>query len=97
MAWWKTAKVGDKVVCIDDNWKEPDMGPFNPVKGSVYIIDEIHPFALAIGGGIISFEGFSRNYYCTAYFRPVVNKSSETGVAALKRHLIGAPIKEGVE
>lgn len=28
-------------------------------------------------------------------FRPVVNRSSETGVAALRRHLIGAPVKEG--
>lgn len=97
MAWWKTAKVGDKVVCVDDNWKEPNMGSINPVKGSVYIIDEILPFALAIGGVILSLEGFSRNYYCAAYFRPVVNRSSETGVAALKRHLVGAPVTEGAQ
>lgn len=38
MAWWKTAKPGDPVVCVDAYW-EPDYSPL--IEGRVYRFQKV--------------------------------------------------------
>lgn len=53
MAWWKTAKVGDRIVCI----KGSGLSPCGPVKpsdfpeaGRIYTIEDIFPEMMAVSG-----------------------------------------------
>jgi hypothetical protein len=38
MAWWKTAKPGDPVVCVDDIW-EDGLSPLR--MGRIYIVQDV--------------------------------------------------------
>lgn len=94
MSWWKTAKVGDKVVCIRDApWFWPrDQREFM-VRGKIYEIAELQAhgewvFLNLIGcGDFFSHQGF----------RPVQPKSTETGLAIIRKILDQAPVRETVD
>lgn len=97
MSWWKYAKPGDKVVCI----AEPSSGvqdmlkahgvPF-PRKGEVVTVDQ---FETATWGEIVfcSVEyppresPYGEVWSDCDCFRPVQKKSTEAGLAALRKHL----------
>lgn len=55
MSWIQTAKVGQRVVCINDRWGGPDVrllqaeGYIFPKKHNIYTIREIRPDSKNIG------------------------------------------------
>ncbi len=84
-----TFRVGQEVVCIQEReWKRLAGGanpsPEHPVKGDVYIIDEIKEWAGF--GCAIRIAGFGRNWYLTIHFRPVQKRKTDISslVALLK-------------
>jgi hypothetical protein len=97
MGWWKTAKPGDKVVCVS----EPTNSQFgshthHPLEvGSIYEIEgvEIDPFYTKANGVGFFLRGFDDGFGANL-FRPVQTKSTETGMAILKNILNGASVKE---
>jgi hypothetical protein len=105
MGWWKTAKPGDKVMCVDGDF--PNSGGPLPIKGEVYTISEIvfwdHWPAVPYSGPAVFLTEIARRRCVTdnrihpfgvRRFRPVQTKSTETGMAILKSILNGAPVKD---
>lgn len=89
MSWWKYAKPGDKVVCVDDAWESYyDFGP-SPERGEVYIIIDMGEVPGEAHLGCVLFLKLSgcTCYYNAACFRPVQPKSTEAQVALLRKHL----------
>ena len=96
MGWWKTAKPGDKVVFCDkgpNEWVSTDeiaeMAP-DPIYGHVYTVVVVAPFSWANSGfHVLLKELSSRVHYDAGMFRPVQTKSTETGMAILRKLLAG--------
>ena len=92
--WWKTAKVGDKIVCIDAEDR-------SLIKlGCVYTVDAVYEARGVVFVALCGVHvGESDRGYFVERFRPVQksNRSTETGfrilkeIAARKRE----PAKEG--
>ena len=109
MSWWKTAKPGDRVVCVDDSWGQ-GISPYKKcplIMGRVYEIasiimsdgvgpsgDGVLPSAVVVGLPNPYFRSGEELGFDVARFRPVQTKSTETGMAILKRILNGAPVSE---
>lgn len=95
MAWWQTARPGDKVVCVVRDWHGDDEAP-DPVFNVIYTIREVRPDEDFVWSGCaLFFEEFPVFAgFCASGFRPVAKRSSESGVAALRRHLHGLPVSE---
>lgn len=107
--WWQTAKVGDKVVCLDPTWGAD--GPLQrmccpnlPIKGRVYTIRTIESGVAVIARGeevFIRLAEISNPAICgkepvffACKFRPVQPRSTETGMAIIRKILDQAPVKE---
>lgn len=102
MSWWKTAKVGDKVVCVDIDMEA------RLVVGAIYTIAEIRlsrEMVIDVEMGCFTNEGCGirvvevacrdvNSWFHCRRFQPVETKSTETGMAILKRILNGAPVSE---
>ena len=88
MSWWKTAKPGDKVVCIE-GYSRDYLCKVHA--GGVYTVDEIWPSNSGMGI-VVSFIGLRKEGggvfgFAVERFRPVQTKSTDTGMAILKRIL----------
>ncbi len=71
-------KIGQKVVCINDNWNEPRGLPPLPKKGEIYTSDGSDKY----GDGIFlrGFDWFlnsGRVSFYTGNFRPIVDIGDE--------------------
>jgi hypothetical protein len=96
MIWWKYAKAGDKLVCVDDRWKnKPDLCP---KLGDVLTLKLVEELETRCGGKhfFAMFEECGRAL-TVLYFRPVQTRSTETGMSILKSLLTGAGVKEGMD
>lgn len=102
MAWWH--RRGQKVVCVQpgnhrihlDGSITDDAVQVEP--GRIYTIEGVYRDERLVSGAFFKLAEFPPLVgHDSALFRPAVNKSSEAGVAALRRHLIGAPVKEPVQ
>ena len=89
MSWWKTAKAGDKVVCVKmpvEIW-----GGLTPIVhvGGVYTIAAIKPTRhISVGVAVRLIEQPNeRALYNPKLFRPVQTKSTETGMKMLRKLL----------
>lgn len=98
MAWWERAQVGDRVVCIDDDW---DYFPANggPASGQVYVISVIvaHPPGVNVYKGCLIFLGFSDfgpERFSAACFRPVERDRTASGMKTIRKLLDTVPVKE---
>jgi hypothetical protein len=106
MGWWKTAKPGDKVICVDDttryapralNIRSPqDVGLR---AGCIYVFDgpgETHPIFSDVP--TVRVAGLDHPGIYAGRFRPVQTKSTDTGMAILKAILNGQrqPERDGV-
>lgn len=99
-------KVGQKVVCVNDQFKPLDSKVFSalPVKGQIYTIRLIYGpnvhgygFLLAeITGMPWPGDGEERGFLATR-FRPLVEKSTETGMAILRGILDRESIRRNAE
>lgn len=101
MSWWKTAKPGDKVVCVcEDHDRVLRVG-------EVYVLSEIRyipncvdgmtgkPDGTEFGVRVVGVPNRTKGaYFKPTRFRPVQTKSTETGMAILKRILNSAPVRE---
>lgn len=100
MGWWKTAKVGDKVVCVATaNVNDHGLPPAPHEVGRVYEIREIFQHDFANCGVALWFGAYRhgrKSCFGADLFRPVAKRSSETGVAALKQHLKTAPVRDRI-
>ncbi len=98
--WWKTAKVGDKVVCVRLPTCAPEawMLTEHAVSvGLVYQVEEIEvdaEYDYGIRVRINDFDEKWENWHCPSLFRPVEPKSTETGFAIIRKILDRAPVKE---
>lgn len=95
MAWWKTAKVGDPVVCVDDDWHGPYFKG-QPVIGQVLVIHDMIVVERLSHDGcpvFLNFKG-SEGGYNAICFRPVQPKSTETGMKMIRKLLDSVPVKE---
>jgi hypothetical protein len=93
MGWWKTAKPGDKIVCINDEWRNLDgirvLGEDMPVRGGIYTIAHIRPDRYQPCRVSVSIAVFGIYLWNPEKFRPVQIKSTETGMAILRKLLTG--------
>ena len=86
--WWKTAKAGDKVVCL----KLPrdiafGLTPMVRV-GGVYTVEAIEPTRQTSSGVAVKLiEQLDGGCYNPELFRPVQTKSNETGMKMLRKLL----------
>lgn len=88
-------EVGQKVVCIDDDWTHwmlPSSVEINlPVKGNIYTITEVGPASLVGGVGIRLAESHPVVWYSYLCFAPVQENKGEQrtqkGVDKLKELL----------
>ena len=94
MGWWVSAKRGDKVVCIDDEWIDYDPG--FPRRGQVLEIYDLASFPdLAVDGCDVYLNFTNSEWgYLASCFRPVTPKSTETGMKIIRSILDRAPVKE---
>ena len=96
MGWWKTAKPGDKVVCINsDGWVEsphsPEYAPMPesmPVVGQVYAVEYIIPPTTS--RVYVKLAGI-RAGFNVHRFRPVERDRTSAEVEKLKRLLNVSP------
>jgi len=86
--------VGQKVVCVNDqNWRIPGTGR-HPIKGSIYTIAAVDKDGVALeeigprGCWAVPCP------YLASRFRPVVEKSTDTGMAVLKEILERETVKD---
>jgi uncharacterized membrane-anchored protein len=87
MAWWKTAKPGDKVVAIDDFiFIERPLDPPELFKGDVVTIEYIRPSQHIVCGFIVKAVGYQYQYAASC-FRPLEKRSTETGMRMIKSKL----------
>lgn len=110
--WWKYAKPGNKVVCVDDRWPSPGRSEYGacPLEvGAIYsVLAIISGKGLGCDGALLDdaptavIQGVPNKSVLSGLevgwdvrrFRPLVTKSTETGMAMLKAILHGAPVKE---
>jgi hypothetical protein len=98
MAWWKSAKPGDKVVCVKMG---RDGAPgawfrFPLVVGKVYEIQEIIPderFERKEGCPAICLPGIEALFSCLL-FRPVERDRTASGMKTIRKLLDTVPVKE---
>lgn len=98
---------GQKVVCVDATWRVPD-GPL--VEGRVYTVDGVTSQP-SIYCGASKSAGFSlrlvevprwrghdyrSDRFDASRFRPLTERSTETGMAILRKIADGQPVQEGV-
>lgn len=70
MAWWKTAKVGDKIVCVEHAYSiERGLGPIRLHRE--YTISKLYPVASFDSGIGIELSEVERGVYCATNFKPV--------------------------
>jgi hypothetical protein len=96
MSWWKYAKPGDKVVCLEGCWENELYGCkyLSPEFGAIYSIREIVPctredipgllFAELVNLPMKFEEGLFEPEFDARFFRPIQTRSTETGFALLK-------------
>jgi hypothetical protein len=101
MAWWKTAKPGDKIVCIKQGqWVSLFPGdPLPPVPtiGKIYTVRYLIPESAFSGQvGVILEEYPEDHTFQPQLFRPVQPKSTDKAMAQLKELLNTAPVEEKV-
>jgi hypothetical protein len=92
MSWWKTARPGDKVVCVESDRSSTNLScPADEVIcGHVYTVVVVEPdYELDYGFGVVLKEKLEANIYSVKLFRPVQTKSTETGMAILRKLLTG--------
>jgi hypothetical protein len=95
MSWWKYAKPGDKVVCIRGKLTplfstNRSLSSDAPIQGQVYTIRRIEPIPAKYSYTCCALVlvGFHERLGVVAHaFRPVQPKSTETGMAVLRRLL----------
>lgn len=87
--WWKYAKAGDKVVCIDPS------GESGTIEGKVYTIIDVHWSDTWSWRGCQVFLKLGMTdkngqpwWNCAACFKPVEPKSTETGMNILRKLLV---------
>jgi hypothetical protein len=101
MSWWKYAKAGDKLVCVDDKWVFQGKPSLNetPKEGEIVTIVSIGEHPTASWNGCTFFVTICEYKWAKSClnFRPVQTRSTETGMSILKSLLTGADIKGGVE
>jgi len=96
MSWIKTANVGDKVVCIKDDWKNewyPNTPCAGPKSGDVVTIADIVPLRDTVF--LALFEDIQGDYYEADGFRPV--QPRKTDISVFTDMLNTAPVKETEE
>lgn len=74
--------VGQKVVCVDASNYFRTGDPHGLVKNAIYQVSECHNW------GAVSLAGFHQGYrhaFANSRFRPVQERSTETGMAILKK------------
>ena len=94
--WWKTAKPGDKIVCVSNGvWIENSLCGRKEIEvGKVYTVKDIEPCnEFRTGFGVVLQENGWVNLYGVMLFRPVQTKSTETGMAILRKLLTGKRVK----
>lgn len=101
MGWWKYAYVGQKVVCISDAKDiNPDFDHTPTVrKNDVATIEQIVvDEAMKSGVGLVFREDQGTPDFFAVYdpsnFRPLITKSTETGMKIIRSILDRAPVKE---
>lgn len=82
-------RVGQKVVCVDDNWGPPIVGTssgiYPPHKGTVLTIARLRKLW---GSYFLAAEEYPPNIvFETCHFRPAVERGEETGLAILRKLL----------
>jgi hypothetical protein len=90
MSWWKYAKPGDKVVCVFEPLKVKDHAIYQKVKvGEVYEIAHVgfDPWFDNSDGVFFILVGSPYDQRGACMFRPVQTKSTETGMAVLRKLL----------
>ena len=94
MAWWERAKVGDRVVCIDDDWEGPYF-PGQPAKGDVLAISDMIVVERLSHNGCSLFLNFApwEGGYNAACFRPA-EPITEAGKKLIRKILDQVPAKE---
>lgn len=97
MSWWRTAYVGQKVVCVRLASRCSMATSFKqPLEvGLAYQIDglDIRDFMGRTDGVAIHLQGV-RGYFSPDLFRPVQPKSTETGMAMIRKILDRGSVKE---
>jgi hypothetical protein len=90
MSWWKIAKPGDKVVCLRlPVTIEEGYTPIVRV-GGIYTVEAIEPTRYTLSGVAVTLiEQTDGGWYNPELFRPVQTKSTETGMAILRKLLTG--------
>lgn len=90
--------VGQKIVCIDASGLDPAEPPI-PVRGHIYTFGGICPLCDADGEpdpGIMVAELRFDGCWLRSRFRPVIARSTETGMAILRPLLNSKPAKAPV-
>lgn len=94
------AKPGQKVVCLNSDWRKGDDTPLwlwvwlkatgLPVAGCVYTISSVrrHPFD---GGAALRLKGWGVIGFHVEWFRPLVSTKTESEDVALIKSLIDQP------
>lgn len=91
MSWIERAKVGDKIVCIDTDWRDihgnliaDDL--HDPSINEIVTIHAIVPIDDCVMLGLVEYPGVK---YEHAAFKPIKNTDAE--VQALKRLCLNTP------
>lgn len=100
--WYRKAKPGDKIVCINGEWVDAPGNdgktppPYFPAFGQVYTVEEIIP---AFGTVLVKVVELFAAFEADA-FKPVepAGEKADRGMALLKQSLkpVSKPEKEGV-
>jgi hypothetical protein len=97
MIWWKYAKPGDKIICVNDDWLKVDgsrvFGEDMPVRGGIYTIAYIEPDNFQPCGFSVNISRFGIFLWNVEKFRPAQAKSTETGMAILRKARDSAPVR----
>lgn len=98
MGWWKYAKPGDKIVCVNDEVnfviRTGSQGKHPCLQaGEVYTVSTVLRRAdydvIAVKVLEVNHSGFGVERFC-----PVQTKSTETGMSILRKIRDGAPVRE---
>lgn len=94
--------VGQKVVCVDDqNWTSPSLTFERPILGRVYVVRGFTPTGTV---KLEEIKGLVRNWryfygeggWLASRFRPVISRSTESGMSILRGILNGQRVPENV-
>jgi len=96
VTWWRTAKAGDKVVCVRDDFRPNDPSHQWPVpeKGEVYTFIAVpgREFEGLLDTVYVTIEGFDA-WFDSRAFRPVQPKHTETGMKMIRAILDRVTVK----